>query len=185
MGNPFSCIADIQSLFDRWRALGSHVLPCGTELIAGVEDVEPAQWLHVVYPGLDSREVDALERSLHVPVPRLLRAFYRRCAGMELWHGLFCVYGYRPANLVMGDELRFPPDALRFNHLVQSMGWLPPKGFAFAQNSWDLSVHVVGLDDDPEVVHRCALQTGERIETHESIWLCLAMRLNRIDQLAL
>jgi len=185
MGNPFSCIADIQSLFDRWRTLGSHVLPCGTELIAGVEDVEPAQWLHVVYPGLEPDGVEALARSLHVVLPGSLRAFYRRCAGMELWHGLFSVYGYRPNGIRVGDELRFPPDALRFNHLVQSMGWLPAGAFAFAQNSWDLSVHVVGLDDDHDVVHRCVLQTGERIETHENIWLCLAMRLNRIDQLAL
>lgn len=180
----FASIAGIQNLFDRWRQLGQRTLPCGTELIAAGPDKDSVRWLHVVYPGLSVADLERLEEDVPGRIPRALRTFYRRCAGMNLWNGAFQLYGYNPGIHDALEQPRYPGDVLRFNHNIDVLGWMAPEAFAFAENGWDMSVHIVGMNaDDPNVVHRCDRRTGEVLETHPHIWACLESRLNKLDQL--
>jgi len=56
---------------------------------------------------------------------------------------------------------------------------------AFAQNSWDLTVHVTGMDRSARDVVRCERTTGRVIEVHEDVFACVAARLSRLDELQL
>ena len=180
---PFASIARIHSLFDEWRTLGSRRLSCGTELIGPMGDDDAEAWLHILYPGLHVSEVNDLEQRIGHKLPRELRAFYRRTAGMVLWSGAFRVYGFRPPGIETLEDNRFPDDILALNHQLDVLGWKPPGALAFAENGWDMSVHVVGMNDNPSVVCRCDRRTGNVLETHPSVWVCFATRLNKIDGL--
>ncbi|MCA8977927.1 MAG: SMI1/KNR4 family protein [Planctomycetes bacterium] len=182
---PFSSIAGIQNLFEKWRQLGHKKLPCGTELIASVPDGGNEEWVHVVYPGLSHQQLHRLQELLQSPIPGGLRSFYRRCAGMSLWRGAFRVYGYNCDQHGVSEYPRYPDSVLRLNHELDALGWMPKAAFAFAENSWDMSVHVVGLGSDPHTVHRCDRRTGEVMETHPNVWSCIAARLYRVDELSM
>lgn len=181
---PFSSIAKVQNLFEEWRKLGSRKLPSGIELITAVPDGDRHIWLHALYPGLSTTELTQMQAELNLQLPGELRAFYRRTAGMSLWNGAFRLYGYRPRGFGLIGESRYADDALRLNHELDVLGWKPPGTFAFAENGWDMSVHIVGMADEREgLVWRCNRLTGEVLETHPSVWICIASRLNRIDKM--
>lgn len=179
---PIASIARIQNLFDTWRQLGSRKLPNGTELIARSNDDGEEHWLHVIYPGLSVNELTAFEHRLRMKLPRDLRAFYRRTAGMSLWGGAFTVYGHRAHDHPKHGDAR-PADALRLNHELEVIGWKPANAFAFAENAWDMSVHVVGMAHNPAIAQRRDRISGLVLEEHPNVWSCIAARLYRIDQL--
>lgn len=179
---PFASIARIQTLFDTWRELGCQTLPNGTELIAGTKDGDEERWLHTVHPGMQGAELAAFEARLRLRLPRDLRAFYRRSAGMSLWGGAFTVYGYRATDVARLNDPQ-PADAMRLNHELEVLGWKPQNAFAFAENAWDMTVHVVGMAPNPATVQRCDRISGLVLEEHANVWACVAARLYRIDQL--
>jgi len=179
---PLASIARIERLFAEWRDLGSHRLPSGTELIAPLPTDESGQWLHVIQQGLSVSELTDLQRQRQFELPREMRAFYRRIAAMTLWNGAFAVYGYRPLESMMTDDSDRPKDVLQLNRELESLGWKPKDAFAFAVNGSDMSVHVIGLTDDPNLVHRCERSTGEIIDTHASVWVCISARLYSLNQ---
>lgn len=180
---PVASIAKIQSVLEKWRSMGSRVLPNGTELLGQIPDPRQERWLHTIYPGLAVAELNALEHRLSAPLSRDLRTFYRRMAGLSLWTGAFRVFGYNPAFSGQVETNRYPTDALRLNHELDVLGWKPAGSFAFAENAWDMSVHLVGVTEDPRIVHRCDRASGDVIETHSCVWRCVVDRLMKIDQL--
>lgn len=181
--SPLFCMAKIRDVFGGWRKMGSRRLRSGTELIGRIPDGDGEAWLHVVHRGLSLAQIDRLERRLGQPLPRDLRALYRRTSGMALFHGAFCLFGHRePGVRLIADDLQ-PDDLLAFNHELDVFGWKPRGALAVAENGWDLSVHVLGMTGDPLLVHRCERTTGRVLETHSNIWVCVAARLYKLDQL--
>ncbi|MFO1077272.1 MAG: hypothetical protein U1E73_06045 [Planctomycetota bacterium] len=180
---PFASIARIHALLDDWRELGSRTLPDGVELMGCQENDCAENWLHVVHPGLSTQALNAFERRLRLRLPRDLRALYRRSSGMTLWGGAFIVYGYHDKSPLHTQTGFRPGDALRLNHELEVLGWKPANAFAFAENAWDMTVHVVGMAHNPTVVQRCDRVTGAVLEEHKSVWTCIADRLSRIDNL--
>lgn len=180
---PTFSIARVKDLFDRWRQMGSLTLGSGAELIGKIPHDDEHAWLHIVHPGLSLAMVDELEARLQLSLPRDLRAVYRRISGMSLFHGAFRLFGFHKAGFRVADQCLQPDDLLRLNHELDLLGWKPPQALAVAENGWDLSVHVMGLTDDPHTVLRCDRITGRVVEEHPNIWTCLADRLYRLDQL--
>ena len=180
---PTFSIARIRDLFEGWRAMGSLRLRSGTELIGEIPQNDSHCWLHVVYPGLSLDRIDELEGRLRISLPRELRALYRRISGMSLFHGAFRLFGYRKPGVIITENDLQPDDLLRLNHELDVLGWKPKHALAVAENGWDLSVHVLGLTGNPHTVHRCERATGQILEEHPNIWVCLAERLYKLDRL--
>lgn len=177
-------IVRIWVLFDEWRQLGAKRLADGTELI-GAQDEERTAWLHVIYRGLPSTAIDRIVSELGCQLPKDLRAFYRRCNGMQLFGGAFRIFGLRERGVFEGDAALQPDDIVFANHELDALGWKPDRAVVFAQNAWDLSVHLVGMPDDPEGVVRCDRATGAVLERHDGLFECIWQRLFRLDQLQL
>lgn len=177
-------IVRIWDLFDEWRQLGNKRLANGTELI-GAQDEEQTAWLHVLYCGLSSATIDRIAHELGAVLPKDLRAFYRRCNGMHLFGGAFRLFGWRERTVSEGDGALQPDDIVFANHELDALGWKPNGAIAFAQNAWDMSVHLIGMPDDPNGVVRCDRATGTVLERHENLFACIWNRLFRLDQLQL
>ena len=176
-------IAKVKDLFDRWRQTGSLTLASGVELIGQVATDDGHVWQHAVHPGLPVALLDELEARLGMPLPRDLRAVYRRIGGMTLFHGAFRLFGYRRAGLSADDGGVQPDDLLRLDHELDVLGWKPRRALAVAENGLDLSVHVMGMANDAHTVLRCERTTGRVLEEHSDLWTCLADRLGRLAQL--
>ncbi|MBL8756230.1 MAG: SMI1/KNR4 family protein [Planctomycetes bacterium] len=168
-------IVRIQDLLDRWRELGSLRLACGVELIGRVPDEDV--WLHAMFPPLDAAAIGVLQRKIGVPLPTSLRVFYRCCGGLSLFCGMFEMFGRYDGP----SGAPSPKDIVRSNHQLDVLGWMPPGAVAFAQNSWDMSVHVAGMCADRDEVVRCDWRTGAVIERHPNVLACIDARLHRID----
>lgn len=182
---PVFAIARISTLFASWRKMGSRRLRSGTELIADIPDGGEHAWLHALHPGLSLAQIDQLEAHLHMSLPRDLRALYRRTRGMSLFHGAFRLFGYRTLAARPSEDDLQPDDLLQLNTELDRLGWKPKTALAVAENSWDMSVHVLGMTEDQLKVHRCERATGRVIEEHPSIWVCVAERLYKLDRLLL
>lgn len=178
-------ITTIHDLLEEWRALGSRRLRNGVELIGRMPVDDEWAWMHAVFPGLDVRSLDEVERAIGVALPGTLRTFYRRCGGMSLFLGAFRLGGRAPVGLRTGDEALHPVDIVALNHELDVLGWRPGHAVAFAENRWDLSVHVAGIEPGSERVARCDRRTGAVIEEHADVFACIADRLHRLDQLLL
>ena len=183
--NATQHIVCIQDLLDEWRAMGRQQLRSGTELIAQVPLDDQVAWMHVVFPPLDTAGIERLERDLGTPLPRDLSALLRCCGGMTLFSGAFHLAGRRRPGISTGDGALQPFDLVALNHELDVLGWKPKSAVAFAQNSWDLTVHVIGMAGHPEGVVRCERQSGRVIEQHDDVFACIAARLSRLDELQL
>lgn len=180
---PMFSIARIKDIFDHWREMGSRRLRSGTELIGEIPDCEEHAWLHVVHPGLSLALIDELEAKLQTALPRDLRALYRRYGGLSFFQGAFRLFGFRPPDARFTDDDLQPDDVLRLNQELDTLGWKPKTALAVAENGWDMSVHLLGMTEDPHKVHRCERQTGRILEEHPNIWVCVAARLYKLDTL--
>jgi hypothetical protein len=178
-------IAGIQDVLGSWRRLGRHRLPNGTELIAQAPDGDGSQWLHAIYPKLSSEEIRELESAVGRPLPLDLRTFYRTIGGLSLFCGAFCIHSRGSHYLTHGEEALRPPDLARFNHELDSAGWLPADAVAFAENGWDLTVHVCGMGATPTEVVRVDRHTGAQLQRHPTIWNLVAEKLLTYEHLLL
>lgn len=183
--NATQHIVCIQDLLDEWRAMGRQQLRSGAELIAKVPMEDQQAWMHVVFPPLDTGGIERLERDLGTSLPRDLSALLRCCGGMTLFSGAFHLAGRRCPGISTGDDSLQPFDLVALNHELDVLGWKPKSAVAFAQNSWDLTVHVTGMDRSARDVVRCERTTGRVIEVHEDVFACVAARLSRLDELQL
>ncbi|MCU0863554.1 MAG: SMI1/KNR4 family protein [Planctomycetes bacterium] len=183
--NATQHIVCIQDLLDQWRAMGRQLLRNGVELIGQLPIDDQVAWLHVVFPPLSADGIEVLDRELGVPLPSGLRALLRCCGGMSLFSGAFHLAGRRRPGVAVGDGALQPFDLVALNHEIDVIGWKPKHAVAFAQNSWDLTVHVTGMAEQPEGVVRCERQTGRIIEQHDDVFACIAARLSRLDELQL
>lgn len=181
--SAISSVVRIQSLFDEWRQLDSKRLNNGTELIAWMPDEESGTWMHVVFHGLSPEQVTELEEQLGCPLPNDLRALYRWCNGMALFTGAFRIYGRRRPGVREYEDALQPDDMALFNHELDVLGWKPAGAVAFAQNGWDLSVHVCGMGATPREVVRCDRASGRILERHANVFECVAQRITRMDDL--
>ncbi len=168
-------IVRIQDLFEQWRSLGSMRLPNGCELVGRVP--EDDSWMHVMHPGLDAAALNVVQREIGAPMPSSLRAFYRCCGGLSLFRGMFELFG-RWRSSVMAP---MPKDIVRLNHQLDVLGWKPDTAIAFAQNGWDMSVHLAGMGETGDEVVRCEWATGQIVERHPDVFACVDARLHRID----
>ena len=183
--NATQHIVCIQDLLDEWRAMGRQQLRSGAELIAQVPMDDQVAWMHVVFPPLDTAGIERLERDLGTPLPRDLSALLRCCGGMTLFSGAFHLAGRRRPGISTGDGALQPFDLVALNHELDVFGWKPKSAVAFAQNSWDLTVHVAGMGSTATEVVRCERTTGRVIEIHDDVFACVAARLSRLDELQL
>lgn len=183
--NAIAHIECIQDLLAEWRALGSCRLRNGVELIGRMPVDDEHVWMHVVFPGLPVAGLETLERDLGVSLGRALRAFYRCCGGMNLFNDAFRLFGRRLPGVSAGARGLQPSDIVAFNHEIDALGWKPAGAVAFAQNNWDLTVHVVGMGAQPDEVVRCDRRTGHVLERHADVFACVASRLSKLDQLQL
>lgn len=177
------CIARIQDLLDEWRALGSRRLGNGVELIGHqlVDDEEV--WLHAVHPALTPAAITTIEHRLGSALPPDLRTFFRCVGGIVAFSGLFEVHGLRHPGLLLGERAVQPGCLVTLNHEIDALGWRRGKAVAFAENRWDMSVYVAGQAVRPGEIQRCERATGRVLETHESVFACVAARLTRLDEL--
>lgn len=178
-------ITAIQDLFEAWRMLGSRKLRSGVELFGQMPVDDGIAWMHAVFPGCSARQIDAIEHAVGAAMPAALRTFYRCCGGLNLFLGAFRLCALGTAGLVADDAGMQPPDIAALNHQLDVFGWRAPHAIAFAENSWDLSVHVAGLVPGSAKVVRCERVTGAVIEEHEDVFACVADRLYRLDRLLL
>lgn len=183
--NAIAHIQRIQDLLAEWRTLGSCRLRNGVELIGRMPVDDEHVWMHVVFPGLSVAELDLVERDLRASLGRTLRAFYRCCGGMNLFNDGFRLFGRRLPGVSAGLRSLQPSDIVAFNHEIDTLGWKPQAAVAFAQNSWDQTVHLTNMGDLPEQVVRCDRRTGRVLERHDDVFACIATRLFKLDQLQL
>lgn len=183
MSTTYAAIAQIQDVFDRWRALGSKKLADGTELIGHQLLGDDECWTHAVFPGLAAERVYAMEGQLGTPLTPDLRRFYRACGGMQLFGGLFTFHGLPRHNglvVLHGVEV---DDIVALNHDLDHYGWKPRGAVGFAASAWDASVYVAGMGRDDAAVVRLARASGDVLEYVPDVWSLVADKLYRLDQL--
>lgn len=176
-------IASILDVFEEWRALGCKRLANGTELIGRIPDGESIAWLHVLFPKLPEERIDEMERQLRRPLPRDLRRLYRTTGAMSLFGGAFQIVGVRPPFLQEGERALQPLDLVSFNHELECSTWKSEQAIAFAVNSWDQSIFVMGAGGAEGEVWRMERGTGLLLERHRTVWDFLSDKLHRLDQL--
>lgn len=176
-------ITDILDVFEEWRTLGCKRLPNGTELIGRVPDGDSVAWMHVLFPKLSAERIEAMERQLRRPLPRELRQLYRTTGAMSLFGGAFHVVGMRPAFLHEGEAALQPVDLVAFNHELECASWKSEQAIAFALNSWDHSIHVMGGGGKENEIWRMERGTGMLLERHADIWDFLSDKLHKLDQI--
>jgi hypothetical protein len=153
----------------------------GTELIGRFPEVEPAAWMHVLFPALDGSRVQFLADQLRAPIPRSLRKLLRTTGGMTLFAGAFRIAGWSSPDRSASRSVLRPDDLLTLNHELDLVGWKPPGAVAFAVNSHDRSVHLLGMTNDPEAVLRCDRDSGVVLDQHADVLACLADRLTSLE----
>jgi hypothetical protein len=136
------------SVLKEWKEKGFRKLKNGTEIICHVPKVGPEAWLHEVYVPLSEEAINVLERNtVAKKVPLILKEFYRKMNGINLFSDVFCVFGLRTSYVRTGDESIQPYDLITIDsgrHKDSPQSWL-----IFGSYSWDGS-HVVMDTSDSE-----------------------------------
>ncbi|CRK84725.1 SMI1/KNR4 family protein [Neobacillus massiliamazoniensis] len=145
-------IHETLSILENWRDKGFRKLSNGTEIICHVPKIGPEAWLHLVYAPLPEETIDSLEQHVVAKkMPQVLKEFYRKMNGINLFSDVFCVNGLRTSYVRTGNESIQPYDLVTLDsgrHKECPNSWL-----IFGSYSWDGS-HVVmdtSESDNPKV----------------------------------
>ncbi|CRK83649.1 SMI1/KNR4 family protein [Neobacillus massiliamazoniensis] len=134
-------IDDTLNILEKWKEKGFRKLNNGTEIICHVPKIFPEAWLHEIYAPLTDEAINALERNVvSKKIPEVLKEFYRKMNGINLFSDVFCVNGLRTSYVRTGNESIQPYDLVTLDsgrHKECPNSWL-----IFGSYSWDGS-HVV------------------------------------------
>ncbi|MDQ0202303.1 SMI1/KNR4 family protein [Neobacillus ginsengisoli] len=129
-------INETLSVLGKWKEKGYRELKNGTEIICHVPKNGPEAWLHKIYAPLPEEAINVLERNVVTKkVPLVLKEFYRKMNGINLFSDVFCVFGVRTSYVRTGDESIQPYDLITPNlerHIECPKSWL-----IFGSYSWD------------------------------------------------
>ena len=109
--NPAHKIWDrLLDTLSRWTPLGMQVQKNGTRLIGRVPHVAPVAWLHEVYRGLDTEELEVLEQRLGARLPDDYRSFLAIANGLNAFSDRLKLFGAPRGGSRMSLATREPYD---------------------------------------------------------------------------
>lgn len=141
----------LQPYFESARNLGSDILQDGTELIGRTPHVAPDARFHLVFPGLDSEQIEKIEHELGRHVPITYRQFLTRHNGLILYAGAISFYGFRRSYERRGDEA-WQPFSIKTPNVDERPKDAEPSYFFIGSYKNDGSK--LYIDDDTEKVYR-------------------------------
>ena len=88
-------LAEVFKVIQKASAFGTATSENGATMYGHVPHVAPEAWFHIIYPGLDDREIADLEASLRRPIPPEYRQFLKVTNGLTLFSGALDLEGRR------------------------------------------------------------------------------------------
>jgi len=88
-------LAEVFEVIRQASAFGEATSENGAHMYGHVPHVAPEAWFHIVYPGLDDREIADIEGGLRRPIPLGYRQLLRVTNGLTLFSGALDLEGRR------------------------------------------------------------------------------------------
>lgn len=123
----------------------------GAVLIGKLPNVGPKAYLHEVFRGVDSQEIESIENESGLIFPGSFKEFLLETNGLILFQGALAIYGIR-SDFDRGADNRQPFDVLERNVITR-----PRKSgrdeFFIGSYNWDGSL-IYMKRDEPEIYRR-------------------------------
>jgi len=129
--------AQVLKFLEKARHLGS-VEQDGVQLIGHVPHVAPEAYLHLVFPGLNDKEVEQLDVEIRRRLPAWLRDFYRRANGIDMFSGTLSIHGLR--RYLIDDNGAPQPFSLSLINVDERVPGAPDDCIFFATYGFDGSL---------------------------------------------
>ncbi len=175
-------IPELQAMYkvvDRWRHLDARRLDDGTELIGRVPHVAPEAWLHVLYAGLTTGDIDDLEKEIGRKITASLARFLKRHNGLNLFSGALSIDGLRSGNK------RTPAVRQPFSMRVPNTHERPKdaKESALFIGGYSTDGSLLYIDVADGRAHRCARESAEPLNSWNDLFDMLVRESVRISGL--
>lgn len=171
----------IDNLEEQYSALGARTLANGARLIGNVPHIAPEAYLHYVYPGLNSNEIQQLESEIKRKLPETLRAFYAQCNGLDLFAGSLSIFGLR--DLFMEGEAGDvgQPFSMEIPNVDERLADADDSFVFFGFYDWDGS-QLYATPSSPRII-RCSRKSAKPLNTWPSLEAALTEEVRRLGKL--
>jgi hypothetical protein len=145
---------EIRNRLSKYEKLGVEKQSNGTELIGKAPHIAPLAYLHSIYKGLNTKEIDRLEQELETEIPIDYKKFLQFSNGLHIFNTTFCLDGLRTSyNRTKEIENRLPFSILTTN-LYERPKNAKPEHFFIGGYDWGNGSHLY-INRDNNKVYRC------------------------------
>lgn len=170
----------LEIMLKRYEPLGVRNLANGTRLIGHVRHQAPDAYLHILFSGLNEKELSALEAKAGRPLPVCLKKFYAYSNGLELFSDSLSFYGLRTSYKRQGDEI-WQPYCVSDPNVLERLSDASDDLFFFASYEWDGSLlYTSGCD---KKINRCSAESSKPIGSWSSFEEMMGAEIERISKL--
>ena len=132
-----------QSLIERFGKLGIEETS-DYLLIGKAPHIGELAWLHIFYRGLDTQEIDEMQKTSKITLSEDILGFYNYSNGLTLFNGVFNINGIR--RMHSRDPLNQQPFSVYTGNQGERPKNSKPSYFFFGSYRYDLSRAYIDLD---------------------------------------
>ena len=174
---------EILESLKKWENAERKVLTNGTELLCHVPHVAPEAWLHIIYSGLSSDQINEFEQNFPIIFPKEYKEFLLEANGINIFSDSLSIWGLRESYQRTGEGAIQPYDLLSLND--ERPKGCPNTWLFFGSYSWDGTRVMFDLGEGSEhnKVYRCARRSTQIIQEWSSFKEWLDSEIKRLLQL--
>lgn len=171
---------EVLAIIERARALASHRLDDGTELIGHVPHVAPEAWLHILFPPLPPPGIEQVETEIGRPLGPTFSSMLAMHNGLSLFSDSLYIYGHRSTMSRTGDGERLPGGVRTPNTLERPKDADPSHLFVGGYGS-DASRLYIDVRDSR--VYRCSRRSAAPLNRWDDFFSMLSSEARRLATL--
>lgn len=163
----------------KWENCGFKTMENGARVICKVPHVAEQAWLHRIYAPKKFQEIQALEQSLGMPLPKDLKEFFSYANGINIFSDSLSVWGIRDSYLRTIEDSFQPYDLYQAHKEEESK--LSYSTVIFGSYNWDGSLMI--YDCSQHKVLRCEGDKLTPLQEWQNLWIWLESELDRLSLL--
>lgn len=170
----------VMNVVRKAECLGTRELTTGVRLVGHVPHVAPEAYLHLVFPPLDSAQIEKIEEALGRSLPQSLAVLLTKANGLDLFSSSLSINGLRHNYSRTGDEAWQP-----FDIITPNVHERPPEmdsSFVIF-GSYDSDGSLLTISEDSLEIFRCDRLTSKLLNRWVSLGTMLVNEVDRLDGL--
>jgi len=172
---------ELKALVQKSAAFGERTTTMGAHLYGHVPHLAPEAWLHSLYAGLSTQELQSMELKCGRPIPSIFRDFLSHTNGINLFSGHLYIYGMRSTYDRTGDAA-WQPYALEVPN-TQERPRDAKASYFFVGGYFDDGSKLVIDDETLKVLRLPQRRAGPILTEWPDFWSMLISEAHRLSLL--